>query len=442
MSAHTNSLILGSRSIRDLINHHQNLKLLVREFKVFWKETLGKINPNGKKLLCTKGLIDLGVALGTSFINILIWRKTQSIPLIVLYNITFYLAIYVAYGLPVFLVRVKKTRFLRLGILLYLVMFIFLATNNTLGRNLVLFIGLLQGLACGAFWIANNSLTYENTDDDNRDKFFALDSINGGLISIVSPMVLSLVFFGSKQLSDASLSNSYFLLFILTIILLITAMFFSFKIPSGYFEQIEISNLIEIVKDKVWNVILIREAFGGIRDGVEGFIPSLLIFSILGSEFNISVLSLAFSIIGILVSLRLALVLKRENRLFYAFIGSVLFIVSRSTYIRFFSLTGMVIGASIELFANPLFGLGLASTFFDAIDHSSRTKHRPAEYIYVREVALMIGRVLGCFLILFVFNLRGGIESLKISYLILSFIPFIYFLLTYIFERKFKTTNE
>ena len=90
MSAHTNSLILGSRSIRDLINHHQNLKLLVREFKVFWKETLGKINPNGKKLLCTKGLIDLGVALGTSFINILIWRKTQSIPLIVLYNITFY----------------------------------------------------------------------------------------------------------------------------------------------------------------------------------------------------------------------------------------------------------------------------------------------------------------------------------------------------------------
>jgi hypothetical protein len=87
--------------------------------------------------------------------------------------------------------------------------------------------------------------------------------------------------------------------------------------------------------------------------------------------------------------------------------------------------------------AGPFFGIGLISTFFDAVDHTPNHEKDFYEYITLREFSLTAGRMGSILLFLILLNLGNDIAITKSWYLILGAFPLLYFFLTRKFELSF-----
>lgn len=443
MSTNTSNGRLGTySSIRHIIHQHKNLSLLSREIRKFERKTFEKLSTGGKNLIYTKNLQDLALAVGASFINILIWRKTGNFTLIILYNLAQYLAMYVSYSIPTFFISVRKRSVLQIALFTYLLMFISLIGYTSFNIYFIIAIGFLNGLAMGFFWVSYHSLIFEFTKDENRDTFFALDAALAGMVSIVSPAIISLFFLGTLQAKSAIPAQSYLYLFVFTIVLLLITFIFTFRLPAEYFQRLKLSDFKKLPSERIWGIVILRELIDGFREGSEDIIAGLLLFFILSSELNISFLNTIVAILGIFVSLKLASVLSRNNRLIYGGIGSVLFLLARIFYVQLFSINGIVIAVLIGLVANPFFGLGLVSTYYGIVDHLIKKGEDYIKYIYIREIPVTLGRVFGALLILFLIHYRNDVFTLKSLYLIIGVLPLLYFILTYIVEKGLTKTYK
>lgn len=397
------------------------------------------LHNEAREIVTVEQIVSFGFAVGGVFTTIFLWRETNDIKLIALYNLVQYPTILTSFlAAGAFFVNSKLKNLIKIGISFYILNYIFLIVFSKLhsGSNLILYIllmGFVYGLGAGFYYAGINPLEYKTTKDTNRDLFNALNSSISSFIAVFIPPVIGLLL--SYNFGSDNFIFNYSIIFIFTIVVFSIGLFYSVKLPDYKISDFNFKNLLQPVKSEIWKLICIRDLLDGFYGGTDTFLGTLLVFFILKREVNMGLFNSLLSILSILVTIKIGTWLNRNNRLRLGFIGAMLLSFGRVLYIGMFSIAGMIVSSLIALLGGPLFGIGLASTFFDAIDHSPNHEKYYFEYMVFREIFLAFGRTSGTLVFLIVLNTFGNqLELTKYWFLILGFMPLFYFYATKKFE--------
>lgn len=398
-------------------------------------EKFKTLTPEEKHLTRVNSVLTFGQGLSQLFINIYLWKQAHGIAPVVIFNLAQYpavLAVFLIAGaLPL---KIQLRKLMGLGFLSYIASYLLLILLGANAGHYLIQIGVLYGLATGIYWSGNNAFTYLTTTDEKRDGFNAINSSIGSIISIASPIIAGIILSQIKLPLPLPNAN-YYLLFSIVISLFLYGFYSSIRLPKQYLPRTSLKNAIMPVRDRVWRLAGISAFIDGFKGGSIGFVASILTFQVLTHELNMAFYNSAFSFLTAIISIFLIGRINKKNRLKFGLIGATLFIFVHVLYIVFFSPNGIVLSSFIGVFANPLFNIGLASTFFLIIDsHPSHKKHY-FTFITFREIPIAMGRIAGAGLFLLLLKTGSEVTIAKTWYMLLGFAPILFFFLTHKFNK-------
>ncbi len=414
---------LPKKTFKKIASLHQKMQSLPNEIR---------------HLIYANAMLSFGMGVSSLFLNIYLWKQSSGLQDIVTFNLIQYPAILFAFiVVGIIKTSVKLKQMMGFGFLLYIAGYALLMMLGKHAVEYLLPLGYLFGIATGFYWAGNNTLTFLSTKEKNRDTFYALNASIGSFISVLTPLVSMLVF-SQFLLHTQSEYTRYFLLFSVAILIFSFGLYYSLKLPSTHVPKIRARDTINPLKDRMWQIVSLSLFFEGFKGGSAGFIASILTFQVLTTEFDMGLYNSIFALLSAAVAYKMAGRLNKKNRMKFGFVGATLFLFSNIFFIGMFSSTGILISSAIALFANPLFSVGLASSFFRAIDHNPNHKEEYYKYITFRELILTVGRFCGASFFLLFLNIGSQLTMAKVWYLFLGVIPLIYFLLTRHFEKMIE----
>ncbi|HLB51320.1 hypothetical protein A3F07_00050 [candidate division WWE3 bacterium RIFCSPHIGHO2_12_FULL_38_15] len=397
-----------------------------------------KLHKAARDITTINQLVTLAYAVGGAFTTVYLWKETNDVSTIVKYNLVQYPTILLCYVISgLILKKIQFKHLIQIGVLFYILNYLLLIFLGRSVNEFILLVGLVQGLGAGFYWSGYAPFTYKTTKDTNRDLFNALNSSIGSFISVFIPPMVG--FLLSMNLADKEISFSYYLSFFVTIIVLLVSFFYSGRLLDYGVERLNLREIFSPLKIKAWKYVGLRDLVDGFHGGTDQFLGTLLVFFVLQREISMGIFNSFFSVLSILVTLKIGQSLIRKNRLKVGFIGAVFLTLGRLIYIYMFSFLGTVVSSVVGLIAGPLYGIGLASTFFDVLDHSPDHEKAYFAYITLREVFLAAGRTFGALMfLLFINNVENKLAVAKYWFLLLGFTPLIYFYLTGRFEKLLR----
>lgn len=383
--------------------------------------------------------------LGGLFVNIFLWKQSHNFLVLIKYNlITYIITLAVFFLIGFVLYRIHLRLLMQLGLFVLVLQYLLLIIFQENASQIVWYLGLLNGLGGGLYWAGHNIFEYLLTSDDNRDIYFGLKTSLGYLISVIFPVLGGFLIVQNwiSFLPQNPFAN-YYILFSIVVFIFIVCILYIFRLPRLLPPQIDGSHLFVARRSPVWRLISIREFFEGLKSGSVGLIAGILAFTVLNnSELNLGIVTSFFALLSAVVSFLVGGILMtvkgNRDRLAFGFVGASLMAIARVLYITFFNIFGIIASSIIKVFAQPFFGVGLAPTFYYAIDQSPKHKEEFFEYMIAREMPLALGKILSILTFFLLLKFGTDIEIAKAWFLILGFIPLIFWFLTWKFENIFS----
>ncbi|MCK4354770.1 hypothetical protein KAW43_00210 [Candidatus Parcubacteria bacterium] len=387
--------------------------------------------------------------LGGLFINIFLWKQSHNFLVLIKYNLISHiitLAVFFLIGFVLY--RIHLRLLMQIGLLVLVSQYLLFIIFQENASQMVWYLGFLSGLGGGLYWAGHNIFEYLSTDDSNRDIYFGLKASLGCLISIIFPALGGLIIFQNwiPFLPQNSFAN-YYILFSAVVFIFVACILYIFRLPRLLPPRVDGSHLFIARRSSIWRLISAREFLDGLKGGSVGFLACILAFTVLNSsELNlgifISFFALLSAVISLLVGGALTVIEGNRDRLIFGFVGASLIAMARVIYIAFFNVAGIITSSIIKIFAQPFFGIGLAPTFYHAIDQSHKHQKEFFEYMIAREMPLALGRIIGVLAFLLFLRFGTDMEVAKAWFLILGFVPLIFWFLTWKFENTISGLGD
>ncbi|WP_082233822.1 MFS transporter [Halobacillus massiliensis] len=348
-------------------------------------------------LLVIGGLYSIGIFLSSTFVNVYLWKQSNSYADIALYN----LCIYIMQPITFIVAgkcakRIDRVIVLRAGVT---VLSLFFLTVLFIGDNAAkynLLLGGLLGVGYGFYWLAYNVLTFEITEPDTRDFFNGFLGILQSFGGMTGPLFAGYVISRMNQFTGYTviftISFSFF------IIAVIISFFLSRRKAKGNFSFKRI--ILERKHNSNWNKILKAHISQGFREGTFLFAVTIWIYLVTRDEFSLGIFNLVYSGFSLLFYFLVTRWIKpgkRKQAIFLAglslYLSVVLLIFSNSLPLILFY------GAIAGVFFPVLFVPYLSLTY-DVIGKAWNAGEMRIEYIVVREIFLNAGRILSILIFL------------------------------------------
>lgn len=268
--------------------------------------------PGIRKLLYSHSFLLSGRTLFDIFLNVFIWKYTQDIALVALFNITL-LAFHVL-GFTLFskiakkgLVRIpRKIGLLGLSASYFI---IFLLGNYSI--DYILPIGALIGIFNGAYWLSYHITRFDITSKKNRGNFTGIEGSLKMLIEIVIPAA------GGFIIAASPFGMGYQIAFLIgSAFFISSAIFGNVEYDVKGTSSFDIKRILKIsVKDRDLRKYLFVHIMTGLgRAGpLRNIIISLFIFSVLNNEFDLGLWLSLFSLVSIIASFLIGRYLDYRN---------------------------------------------------------------------------------------------------------------------------------
>lgn len=344
-----------------------------------------------KLLICIGGLYSLSIALSNTFVNVFLWKQSNQMIDIGLYNLAI-VAIqpfaFIAAGKVA--KKIDRIVVLRLGVILLSLFFVIVLVFGSNGTQNVLLFGLLLGTGYGFYWLAYNVLTFEITEPETRDFFNGFLGIMISLSGMIGP------FFAGIVISSFEALTGYTVIFFVSLLLFVCAVVLSFFIErrsaKGTFTLETVYQ--ETKVNKNWRNVLYAHFFQGLREGIFAFVVIIFVYIATNSEMAIGTFSLLMSFTQFIMYYLVSRFLLEKHRKTAILIGGA--ILYLSLYIIVFKLTyfALLIYAVVISIAYPLLLVPYQSITYDVIGKSKRAAERRVEYIVFRELVVNVGRML------------------------------------------------
>lgn len=344
-------------------------------------------------LLAVQGLFGAANALSGTFIGVYLWKASGSLALIGWFNFIQY-----AVSGIVFWIAGKRVKehngmnSLRLGVALSGA---FYCTVLLLGNSAITYvipIGMLHGVALGLFWLSFNVVYFEITGPGNRDRFNGWAGLLGSGAGIFAPWI------SGRLITANAGERGYTIIFTVSVIIFAIAVILSFWLKKrntgGRYDWLY--GLRQLRKDgSPWRRAVPGIAAQGVREGVFMFFIGLLIYMSTGNEQKIGNYSFITSLVALVSFWLIGKYLTPARRRTAMLIGVLALgavIIPLFWPLNFTLLLLFGIGTALFL---PLYIIPMTSAVFDLIGRDEESAQRREEFIVLREIALIFGRLIG-----------------------------------------------
>lgn len=346
-------------------------------------------NKKAKQLIVMSIITTLASLLSNVFVNTFFLRVTSDLMPIATYNLCLCASSAVAF--PLFGAATKKigsANVQRAGILLQIMYlgFILLMGDNV--SQMVVICGILSGVATSSMAIAGNKLTIEYTNTNCRSAYLSVSGTFTSIVSVVSPLISGFIiarFAGLK---------GYYITFLLSLVLYVIAfiltIWFNEKPKKSRFEFFQMLKL----RNKTFALLNVGQFAVGVRDGIFGFLISIMMFEIVKSE-GIYGITTSFAKLIVVAAYFLGVKFINPKNLFKWLRPSMwlmfaapipLFLLQNQL-----GLTAQIIMDSI---ASPLVAITLNSLIYNKLEKIGQNG-KTEEAIAVQQVWLNFGKVAG-----------------------------------------------
>ncbi len=385
---------------------------LKQEFLFFQEQS-----HNMRVLLLTNMLYALVLPVVEIFVGAYIMRSTSSAIMVAYYQLAMYFGIIVTSFVNGNLLQKLNVKYLYAGGILVsgLSMFGMMMIKN-LGLIELGLTGFILGAASGFFWTNRYLLALNNTQDENRNYFFGLESFFFSIASIGVPLVVGAFIsqIDGKEIAGhiINITGAYQITTLVVVLITIASCFVLFQ---GTFDNPKEKGFIYFKFNALWNKMLSLASLKGIVQGFLVTAPAILVLKLVGDEGALGLIQGVTGAITAIIVYILGRITKPKDRIKVFLLGVITFFVGTLFNAVLFSAVGVILFILCKVFFQPLFDLAYFPIMMRTIDVVSKQENRN-EYSYIlsHEFGLFIGRAIG--LLLFIFLAYGVSEVFALKY--------------------------
>jgi Na+/melibiose symporter and related transporters len=253
-------------------------------------------------------------------------------------------------------------------------------------------LGALNGLAVGLFWLAYNVVYFEITEPESRDRFNGWAGLLGSLAGMTAPWL------SGTFISLSGGIKGYRIVFTVSLAMFAAAAVLSFFLKrrrsDGTFAwSYGTSQLRQ--RGNPWRSAVPALAAQGLREGVYLFLLGLLVYFATGREQSLGNYTFWTSLTSLLSFWLAGRLLRPRFRRAAMLLGAASVSGMTAILLADVGYTALLIaGIGTALFM-PLYVIPMTSAVFDLIGKTDEGVKRREELIVLRETGLIAGRVLG-----------------------------------------------
>lgn len=351
------------------------------------------IHNQAKLLLFIFSLFSFASLLSGTFVPVYLWKQSESYIHIGFYVLGQYLSSgIIFYVCATFAKQGKKRLIMQLGCGIVAIFYGLILYSGEIAKYYVFLLGMIYGIGVALFWLAYNIFYFEITEADNRDLINGWQGLLVAICSIVAPFLASRLI---VQLSDEA---GYRIVFIGSLVVYAIIVFLVMRLEqrdkgTSYNWKFPLKAFVMTKPD--WKHLGLAIAAQGVREGMFLSLLPFLVFITTSSEAEVGFYTLISAIVALIANYLIGKKLKQQQRkraLFVGALGSWLAILF-VTIIP--NLTGLLLFGAATAFIWPLFIIPFTSMVFDSIGQSEDAVQLKEEIIVFRELALMLGRIMG-----------------------------------------------
>lgn len=366
---------------------------LIKEIKFFQSQ-----EHNMKVLLITNMIYAFVLPVVEIFAGAYVMRNTKDPALVAYYQLAMYCGVVttsLVNGLLLKFIRIKILY--ASGILVSAVSLGAMMLIHNLGFVELGLAGFFLGAASGFFWTNRYLLTLYNTNDDNRNYYFGLESFFFSVANITVPLIIG-AFIGGMDgqiiLGITFDANKCYKIVMCAV--MIIAVLSVCVLSQGHFIMPKDTSFIHFKFHILWRKML---ALASLKGMVQGFLvtaPAILVMKFIGNEGALGTIQGISGILTAILVYILGRIARPQDRLWILLGSVVVFFIGTLCNGILFSAMGVITFVLCKVIFQPLFDLAYYPVMMKTIDVVAKIEKRN-EYTYImtHEVGLFIGRFFG-----------------------------------------------
>lgn len=379
--------------------------LVVTEYQ-HWQQ----LSDRARALLASITVYEFMYPILHTFVNSFLLRRLDQTWYVALYNLGIFVSLPATFFVNGWLLRRVKIQWLYgLGIIGQPLVVLMLFWFSWQSWWQLIGIGAVQGILWGWYWSNRNFLRIETTTDSHRNFFMGIEMMLVTLATVVTPFVVGWFIKGAELIGWGTVDQAYQWLGLGAVVVL--SLMATWVVRTG-FSQPTVSKIWVTNPSRTWQAARWVEVWRGIRNGIDLFLPALLVFQFLGEEGILGTTQSLAALISAGLLYWLGRQVKVHQRYHYAQAGYIVLLVAMVLVSALFN------GAAVLMYllvADALIHwcwLASSPIAEQAIEHQDEGDPT-TNYAYVadRELFLNVGRIGG----VLVFGLVSTIFDLAVA---------------------------
>jgi len=366
--------------------------------------------PNKKQLsnqaiitLVNHTVFQFGNSLSLIFVNLYLWRLTESLMINGLFNLISLLSAPFA---TIIIGKIAKQRdrltAYRYGI--FLTAFFYLCIIMTQEHIVTYFylFAFLKGISTAFYWLGYFTIMYDVSNNDNRHRYLGWNLILTNTANLVGPAAAGLIIIKYTDLSG------YLIVFSLAFVMFFISTLGSLKMKKSEMHHREYYMKyvpLMLRKNPQFTKTLIGWLIVGLPQGILMYVPHILLFTVFPNEGFVGNMNMVFFGISIIASYMISRWAHLDSTRLYLWIAALGFSFSSFFLLWEISVSSVIIFMSINSLFKPLQANAYAAHYYQWIGRLPLKKHFRVESIVLRETIINIGRALG--VLIFMVCARG-----------------------------------
>lgn len=365
-----------------------------------------QMSSNEKLMIMINCFYTLANAMSAVFMNVYLYAYTGSLVVMSIYTI-------IRIGLFPFFFTIggkwaQRHRFshtLTAGLLLIMGQLIFVLFLNdyfAIYSWLVYVAAAIFGMGEGFYWLSINSLNQLVSKSESRSQYLSNIGIFNNISSIIAPLISTFIIDSAGSDFDGYVQIFKGVLVIYAFISLLSVKVTAKSSPAPF----SVIKNLQLKADAQWRYCMNATFLFGLRDSLILTLSGLLVYNATGGSGSIYGKLLAFFALLTIIAYRLvASTMKRQNRMRYYRIGSVLLASSTIVLVLFPNIMGAIYFGVVNAIATPMYTQPFQIITMNAIQDYAE-KENIVGRVIAKETAQSLGRCLGmacivvCYLIL------------------------------------------
>ncbi len=355
-----------------------------------------------RRLLSSFFLFGLAAPMVVVYANTFLWRQSQDVVVLALFNIGSYTGISLGFLFNAYLLRFFESgKLYALGCLLQGLVPMILVALGEQSATFVLPLGLILGIAQGFFWGNRNALTSLFTKGPQRYQFISVETALGILAGVISPLLIGWFIAFGETLPTYTVTQAYQITSVVGFLLLLISGLLAWSFAMEPFAP---NHLFLNKVSSLWKRERLTEVVNGIASGIESVLPLVIILLFLGEEEAVGSVKALTAILSAVVIYAIGKRVRHNHHtLLFSFwilfnlVGGIVFAIfySPAAAIALFILGGLV---------GSLRWSSFITVMYEIVDkETGRDGSHRFLYLLDREFFLNSGRVIGLGLLILLY---------------------------------------